>query len=159
MAHPSEVISENLTFEKICSTHCQILAALHRTSFERPWAVDEFEQMLGHTGTGGVIALNAQAVPVGFILLRSVVDEAEILTFCVDPQYRCQKFATRMLKHMVAESACGGMVRIFLEVAEDNMAAIGLYQACGFISAGERPGYYQNLDNTAKNAIIMVHNI
>jgi ribosomal-protein-alanine N-acetyltransferase len=35
-----------------------------------------------------------------------------------------------------------GAKEIWLEMRESNMRAIGLYQRCGFTTAGRRPGYY-----------------
>ena len=39
-------------------------------------------------------------------------------------------------------AARGGAETLFLEVAVDNTAAIALYRAAGFASAGTRKGYY-----------------
>lgn len=146
-----------LTFEEVGSAHCQILAALHETSFEKPWGPAEFAQMLDQPGTCGLIALIKETAPLGFILLRSVIDEAEILTFCVDPRYRNQKIATRILNSVVATYKTQGIDKIFLEVAEDNVAAISLYKNCGFNTVGNRPGYYRKHGKLALNAIIMAH--
>jgi ribosomal-protein-alanine N-acetyltransferase len=43
---------------------------------------------------------------------------------------------------------------VFLEVGSRNEAACALYEACGFESVGERPGYYQTPDG-AEDALIM----
>jgi ribosomal-protein-alanine N-acetyltransferase len=43
---------------------------------------------------------------------------------------------------------------MFLEVAADNLAAIALYQATGFIKVGVRKGYYPHPDG-AKDALVM----
>jgi ribosomal-protein-alanine N-acetyltransferase len=36
----------------------------------------------------------------------------------------------------------GGAKRLYLEVAEENEAALGLYRAFGAVPVGKRPGYY-----------------
>jgi ribosomal-protein-alanine N-acetyltransferase len=153
---PSPVLPQStLCFENIAISHCQVLAALHLTSFDRPWSAVEFGQMLGHPGTHGFIALAERYTPLGFILARSVVDEAEILTMCVDPQHRGQKIAARLLAFIMTAYIGSGIDKIFLEVAQDNLAAIDLYQKCGFNAVGERPGYYRKQGKKAKKAIIM----
>jgi len=37
---------------------------------------------------------------------------------------------------------------LFLEVAADNVAAIALYKATGFVAVGRRKDYYQNKNAT-----------
>ncbi len=147
-----------LSFDNITQAHCHVLEALHKTSFDRPWSATEFEQLMDNSATHGLIALNAQTIPLGFILLRNVVDEAEILTFCVDPQYRTRKIATRILAEVMTIYKGRGNKKLFLEVAEENRPAIGLYQKCGFNVVGERPDYYRKPGNTSRNAIIMACN-
>ena len=44
---------------------------------------------------------------------------------------------------------------IFLEVGEDNPAAIALYRAAGFGQVGRRPGYYRRKDTGRIAALIM----
>jgi len=151
----ARVLPVPLSFEKVSSAHCHILAALHQKSFKFPWTAVEFRQLLEHPGTHGQIALNAHLGPLGFIVLRKCVDEAEILTFCVEVQHRNQKIATRIFNSVLSQYINGSINRVFLEVAEDNLAAIGLYQNCGFKNAGQRPGYYCTQGATAKKAIIM----
>ncbi len=148
-----------LTFETAQNAHVMVLAALHQTSFDKPWTAREFDQMLNHPDTIGLIALNRLDTPMGFILVRSIVDEAEILTLCVDPQYRARKIATRILNSVITMYKSQEIKRIFLEVAEDNPAAIGVYHRCGFEKAGQRPGYYRKPGEAAKNAIVMVNSL
>ena len=153
----SKVVPEQVQIEKINTAHCHVLEALHRTSFEKSWDAHEFEQLLHHPGTGGLIALNWKNIPLGFILVRCAGDEAEILTLCVDPQHRVQKIATRILKSVLADLKSAGILRIILEVAHNNQPAISLYEGCGFDRVGERPGYYRKQGKTAEAAIIMAY--
>lgn len=157
MSEHSKTFPEDVQIEKISSAHCHVLEALHRASFEKPWAALEFTQLLNHPGTGGLIAFNAQPTPLGFILIRSAGDEVEILTLCVDPQHRGQKIATRILNSVIADCNTRGRPRIFLEVAQSNQPALGLYQGCGFDRVGERPEYYRKRGKTAEAAIIMAY--
>ena len=150
---------KELGFENITREHSHVLAALHKTSYGKPWSASEFEQIVDHSNAGGLIALNEELVPVGFVLARFVIDEAEILTICVDPKFRGQKIGTRIFKSIVAIFKTQGVSKIHLEVAENNLPAIKLYQRCGFSSVGERPGYYRKHGQKAENATIMVSTI
>ena len=91
---------------------------------------------------------------VGFILVRTVVDESEILTVAIDPALRGRGLAGRLLSDALARMAARGSRTCFLEVAHDNAAAIALYRAHRFVPCGQRPSYYARGDESAK-AIVM----
>ena len=55
---------------------------------------------------------------------------------------RRQGIGRALLQGALEYARARGVVRIFLEVAEGNAAALGLYAAFGFVSMGRRRGYY-----------------
>ena len=146
-----------IDFEKITQAHCHVLETLHGLSFEHPWSASDFGQLIANSATHGLIALKAQTTPLGFILLSHVVDEAEILSLCVAPQYRNHKIATQILASVMKTYKDQGVNKVFLEVAEENRPAIGLYETCGFKVVGERPDYYRKPDKTSQKAIVMAN--
>lgn len=126
------------------------LADIHATAFEAPWTAAAFADLLGQTGVFG-LATGAD----GFILCRVVADEAEILTLAVRPEARRRGLA-RALVHAANDAAkVRGSTRLFLEVAEDNTAAIELYRSAGFSSVGRRRGYYPRPDGSAVDALVL----
>ena len=112
------------------------LAALHATAFDSPWSAAEFAQLLDGPGVFAV------AEPDGFILIRVVADEAEILTLAVRPEARSAGLGGRLVGQGAVRAAQVGARRLFLEVAEDNVAARALYARAGFALIGRRKGYY-----------------
>jgi ribosomal-protein-alanine N-acetyltransferase len=112
------------------------LAALHAGAFDTPWGEAEFAALLGQAG------VFAASEPGGFILIRQVADEAEILTLAVEPASRRQGIGRRVISAAAQAAARHGAARLFLEVAVDNKAAIALYEGCGFGRLGVRRGYY-----------------
>ena len=129
------------------------LAALHATAFDRPWDAAAFEDLLGQDG---VVLLEQTG---GFILIRAVADEAEILTLAVEPRAR-RRGVGRALVEAAAEAALAmGAHRLHLEVAEDNAAALALYRAAGFVQAGRRPGYYARSGGPTVAALILTLNL
>lgn len=112
------------------------LAALHAGAFDTPWSEAEFAALLGQAG------VFAASEPGGIILIRQVADEAEILTLAVEPASRRRGVGRRLISAAAQAAAQRGAVRLFLEVAVDNMAAIALYEGCGFGRLGVRRGYY-----------------
>lgn len=115
-----------------------LLAAMHRAAFEDPWGADEIAALLD--GPGG-FALIAE-VDDGFILCRAIGGEAEILTLAVAPAMRRNGIGRMLVEAAAAIAAEQDAEVLFLEVAEDNVAAIALYQSSGFGWAGRRPLYY-----------------
>lgn len=120
-------------------------ADLHAAAFARGWSEDEFASLLADPGVFGFIARlsgNPSAPPGGFVLARSVVDEAEILSIAIDRRLRRRGLGHRLmdatLRHLHGER----VKSLFLEVDQKNAAARALYERLGFRQVGERPGYY-----------------
>lgn len=125
--------------ESLCDATA--LAALHRVCFDRYWSEDSFAGLL--KGEGVHALGNAD----GFIVIRCVAGEAEILTLGVVPARRraglARKLVRAALQLAVDESQVG---RVFLEVAANNYGARDLYTGFGFICHGRRRQYYANVD-------------
>ena len=150
------------------SSDAAALAVLHATAFARPWDEAAFTGLLAKP------QVTALAAAQGFILLQHVpsgknlgIDagtdankegavaspvEAEILTLAVHPEARRQGLARRLISAAVDHLA---VEKMFLEVAEDNHAAVALYQACGFAESGRRVNYYKNADGSRSDALLM----
>lgn len=131
----------------------QRLADLHATAFDPPWHAAAFADLLDQAG---VFAVEA---PDGFILMRAVADEAEILTLAVRPDARRGGQGTRLVAEGVAGASVRGADRVFLEVAEDNAAARALYARTGFVEMGRRPRYYARPDGSRVDALLFTLNL
>jgi len=129
------------------------LAALHATAFDMPWTAPAFADLLDQAGVFAVETTD------GFILMRTVVDEAEILTLAVRPDARRGGQGTRLVAEGVATAGARGADRVFLEVADDNVAARALYARAGFIEAGRRAGYYSHPDGSRTDALLLTLNL
>ena len=79
----------------------------------------------------------------GFIIISSAADQAEILTIATDPAQRRRGIARALLDISETELVDNGVDMLFLEVAEDNDAAIKFYKGAGFEPIGRRPAYYK----------------
>lgn len=129
------------------------LAEIHATAFPTPWDAAAFQTLLDQDG---VFVLETTD---GFILMRAVADEAEILTLAVRPAARRQGLATRLLTQGATVAASCGAMRLFLEVAADNDGALALYGGAGFVEAGRRPGYYARPGGGGEDALILALNL
>jgi len=114
-----------------------LLAALHASSFSSPWDVAAFADLMTQAG------VFAAATEAGFILCRVILDEAEILTLAVRPEARGHGLGGRLTASAARLARTAGAERLFLEVAEDNLAALALYDRAGFVQTGLRKAYYE----------------
>ena len=78
----------------------------------------------------------------GHAIAWEVAGEVHVLDVCVEPWAR-RRGIGKALVHAVIE-ACGGGLTL-LEVHESNAGAIALYRSLGFVEAGRRPRYYDDL--------------
>ena len=129
------------------------LAAIHAEAFETPWDEASLSALLA---SPGVFAVEE---PDGFILIRVVADEAEILTLAVRPAARRSGLGGRLVETAVVRAAALSAERMFLEVAEDNVAARALYARAGFHEAGRRRGYYSRKDGSREDALVLALNL
>jgi len=134
---------------------CFTLADLHDRAFDQPWSAEAFEALL--KGPGAFAVLGEAGDPEeakGFILCRAIAGEAEILTVAVDPAARRRGWGAALVEMAAGIAREATAFEMFLEVAADNVAAIGLYEAAGFGRVGLRKGYYPHPDG-AKDAVVM----
>ncbi|HST93062.1 MAG TPA: GNAT family N-acetyltransferase [Brevundimonas sp.] len=125
------------------------LADLHAEAFDAPWDPAAFDTLLGQPGVAALETTD------GFILIRTVAGEAEILTLAVRPAARRRGVGAGLLSQGVVLALAGGAQRLFLEVAEDNVAARALYARAGFTEAGRRRGYYARSGGPAADALVL----
>lgn len=125
------------------------LAALHAQAFAAPWSAREFADLLSQPG---VLAIEETD---GFILIRVVLDEAEILTLAVIPTARRLGLGRRLVEEGAVVATQAGAARLFLEVAEDNTPARALYDRAGFRQIGRRKAYYTQANGSRTDAVVM----
>ncbi|MFM8821266.1 MAG: GNAT family N-acetyltransferase [Phenylobacterium sp.] len=123
-----------------------LLASLHAEAFQPGWSAGEIASLE---------ALALLEAPHGMILVRIVAGEAEILTLAVRPGSRRLGVGGRLVRAGIEAAEVQGAGTVFLEVAEDNAPARGLYVSQGFLEVGRRPGYYPRPGAKAADALIL----
>ena len=89
------------------------------------------------------------------MLGRVIADEAELLTMAVHPDARRQRIGQFLLNSYEAEAQKRGAKVSFLEVADNNAAAITLYTRQNYVQTGRRPLYYKSPTGERIDALIM----
>lgn len=129
----------------------QDLALIHAAAFtqSRPWTADEFADLLANRFTHSV------GTSQSFALFQVTAGEAELLTIATHPLHQRQGLARQCMSIWQARAVELGAQRAFLDVAEDNSAAIALYEDCGYAPCALRKGYYARKNGINCNAIVM----
>lgn len=125
---------------------------IERASFATPWSRLAFlSELLENERAVYLVAREGEQV-VGYIGMWRILDEGHITNLAVHPDLRQQGIGRRLLETLCNLSMAKGLRRLTLEVRVSNHVAQRLYQSFGFLTAGVRPGYYQ--DNR-EDALIM----
>lgn len=127
---------------------------LHGASFAFGWSKVDFESYLTDRDvlSDGALA-NGGKLLGGFIMSRLTPPDSEILTFAVDPSRRGGGIGRMILEKHLENLERNGARLVFLEVADDNAAALKLYGRAGFKEIGRRENYYQRADGSRRAAI------
>jgi [ribosomal protein S18]-alanine N-acetyltransferase len=125
--------------------------AIEIRSFARPWTKGIFQETL-RSDISECLGFEKGGRLIGYIVFYTVEKEAHILNLAVHPLFRRQGLALTMLRQALSMIGARGVTSYFLEVREGNVAAIGLYERCGFERIGRRKGYYSE---TREDALVM----
>ncbi|WP_426024512.1 GNAT family N-acetyltransferase [Brevundimonas sp. PWP3-1b1] len=134
-------------------TDSALLADIHAEAFAAPWSEAEFADLLAQPGVLAVVEAN------GFILIRVVLDEAEILTLAVRPKARRLGLGGELVGRGAVAATAAGAARLFLEVAEDNTGARALYDRADFSQIGRRKAYYAQADGGRTDALVLARDL
>lgn len=109
-------------------------------SFSMPWSLKSFKsELLNPQSILKVAELDGEIA--GYVVLRKILDEAEILSIAVKPEMRRKGIATELIKNALEEIK-DSVKACFLEVRVSNKQAISFYEKIGFRKAGMRKKYY-----------------
>lgn len=137
----------------LAATLAEALADVHATAFDgtngAAWDAAAFARLLVLPG------VDVKTCEGGFVMVRTVADEAEILTLAVRPEARRRGLGLSLTLQAARAAREAGAARLFLEVAEGNAAARALYARAGFVEAGVRRGYYRRPDGSVEDARVL----
>jgi len=135
------------------------ISQIHKSSFSKGWEDGALSEMLKSKGVSGLAARHPEKPIAAFIIYRTVAKESEIITIASIEKMRRKGAGRALMQAFIRECQTNRLEEIFLEVDENNQAAVKLYKSFGFKKVGERQGYYQadkdQNSNTRTNALIM----
>ncbi len=135
------------------------VAKLHAASFYRGWPRQDIEAYLVDADMPTLVACDARRSIAGFIMLRVLGDDVELMTIAVDKKHQGKGVGAALLKASFEDLMMTPARRIILEVAADNPAAIKLYTRHGFKKISERKGYYARANGEPATALVMARDL
>jgi len=113
----------------------------HGTLLSEIYREDSFFAITEH----GALPLTAHEPQLsGFVILRQMGDEGELLQIAVDKAMRRRGAADALIVAALLYAGDNALKSVFLEVRKSNEAAIALYKKHGFESVRTRKDYYIN---------------
>lgn len=143
--------TDNRSIKEMTLLDIDNIYELEKRTFSDPWAKSAFESEL-HNKLAKYYLLEIDGDLVGYGGVWLILDEGHITNIAIDTSFRGLGLGYYMVSHMMSLMKAEGIKSVTLEVRASNVAAIKLYEKCGFEVAGVRKGYYQN---NGEDALIM----
>ena len=141
-----------IEIEKMTPADLDRVMEIETLSYRTPWSRRAFLSELTENSYAHYFVARHRGKIVGYVGMWVILEEAHITNIAVDPAYRRQKVAWRLLEDMFRRAKELGATRMTLEVRVSNVNAQDLYRKLGFVDRGIRKGYYTD---TNEDAIIM----
>jgi [ribosomal protein S18]-alanine N-acetyltransferase len=144
MSSPAPSVVDGITLRAARSTDVAEIDAIERSAFSDPWPESAFTAFLERAHVRMTVATGEQERVVGYCVLLTMADEAEIANIAVSPSHHRHGIAGRLLDQAIATARANGASAIYLEVRASNKPARQLYASRYFKLIGRRRNYYQN---------------
>lgn len=137
--------------EHIDPTATEIYALGKEAAFTDGFTRENLEETL-QTPNHFVVLVKKQTHLLAFALFTCVLDEATLDYIAVSSPFQRQGIAFSLLDYAIKKLQEMDMRAIFLEVRQDNQAAVRLYEKCDFEVIRTRLNYYHR---PTQNALVM----
>ncbi len=144
---------DGLAIEPLRRRHLAAVMPIEQASYPLPWSIGVFHseiEMMRRGERRYLVARDGNDV-VGYGGLMFAVGDAHVTNIAVAVSRQRQGIATRLLAELAWAAIDHGCGALTLEVRVSNVGAQALYREFGFIPAGIRTKYYENVED----AIVM----
>ncbi|WP_105213230.1 ribosomal protein S18-alanine N-acetyltransferase [Pseudoalteromonas sp. T1lg22] len=120
--------------------HLADMMVIERACHSHPWSETLMRScMSGRYFCTGLFIDNTL---LGFYVAEQAGPDITLVDICVAPSQQGQGLGKVLMQSLIKDSNARNAELLFLEVRESNVAAIALYEGCGFIANGVRKKYY-----------------
>lgn len=129
-----------MNIRKMTKEDVQAVYEISTACFSSPWSL---EALQGEVSQLYLVAELEDQV-VGYIGLRQMMDEGEIMNVAVSKEVREQGIGEKLLGQLIEEAKKNKIDIIYLEVRESNDKARKLYEKFHFKAYNKRKQYYHS---------------
>ena len=144
-----DTICGKLKIEKMLTTDLPCIIEIENICFSSPWKLSYFETEMEYRDST-CLTIRYDKKIIGYVILRTFVDETHIMNIAIHPDHRENGIATKALEYVFKNISKENFM--LLEVRSSNIAAQNLYKKMGFRSLYTRKSYYDD----GEDAIVMV---
>ena len=141
----------DLKLSKMSIENLKSIKNVLASDFDNFWSYDVLEEELECDNSYVIVAKVDENTIVGFAGLKVILDEADIMNIVVKKDFRHNGIGSILLENLINHSKELNLKTITLEVNENNLSAIRLYDKFSFDKLGIRKNYYDG----KSDAIIM----
>lgn len=112
------------------------------SDFDDFWNYNILKEELESSNSKYIIAKTNDGEIIGFAGIKIILDSADIMNIVVKKSWRNQGVGNLLLSNLISICKISNLSSLSLEVNEDNLPAIHLYEKVGFKKIGLRKNYY-----------------
>lgn len=151
----SAAIQQQLNIRRMSVEDVPAVTDIERVSFMgSSWTIDAFYHEILENNFAHYFIMEYENKVIGYCGIWIVVDQAQITTIAIEPNYRGLGLGQLMLKY-VMNFASAVATLMSLEVRVENRTAQHVYEKLGFEYGGRRKNYYGD----GEDALVMWVNL
>jgi len=151
MTAPDEGGSDGVRIRPLAQKDLDAVVRIERVSYSVPWSAATFRGLLFRADTD-LLCAEVHGILAGYAVCWFVLDQGELGNVAVDPAFRRQGIAARLVEATLERARKRRAKEVFLEVRRSNDVAQRLYKRLGFREIGVRRNYYSL---PAEDALVM----
>lgn len=148
------IMLKDIDIEEMSLNDLEKIKDILISDFDDFWNFNILKEELESPNSKYIIAKTNDGEIIGFTGIKVLVDNADIMNIVVKKSWRNQGVGNLLLNNLISICKDLNLLSLSLEVNEDNIPAIHLYEKVGFKQVGLRKNYYQD-----KNGIVMSYKI
>ena len=145
---------KDIDIREMISEDLETIKNILISDFDDFWNYNILKEELESPNSKYIIAKTNDGEIIGFAGIKVLIDTADIMNIVVKKSWKNQGVGNLLLNSLISLCKNLNLLSLSLEVNEDNLPAIHLYEKFGFKNIGVRKNYYQD-----KNGIVMSYRL